>query len=169
MVAPLPLVSQRTHVTKSQCRFQKSYLKFSALSTHSWMSRIQICVSSCFLLKAEHILMKQSRLLQGLVSITTSQTVSLYPVTVATVATTAYFQFLDISTLSLQLFLCLLKMIPPPYIVYNCPVQLQTDSFQHVKAKSENQEMERDYICISLHTERWGACERQSEHLQSRS
>lgn len=73
--------------------------------------------------------MKQSRHLQGLVSITTSQTFSLP-------GDFGYKQKHSLNIFSSQIlvpylyscFLCLLKMIPSPYNMYNCPVELQTDS-----------------------------------------
>lgn len=116
----------------------------------------------CFLLKVEHIPVKPSRHLQGLVSITTSRTVSLRAVIVATSESTEF--CIQISAPYLyRCFLCLLELIPSPYIMYSCPVQLQVGSFQFLlKAESAKLEIRRDFICPSL--QRAGVCEGQSEH-----
>lgn len=119
----------------------------------------------CFLLKVEHIPVKPSRHLQGLVSITTSRTVSLCAVTVATSESTRWVFCVQISAPYLsRCFLCLLEPIPSPYIVYCCPDQLLVGSLQPLKAGSANPEMRRDFICPSLRTEGWRVCEGQSEH-----
>lgn len=108
--------------------------------------------------------MKPSRHLQGLVSITTSWTVSLCAVTVATSESTRWVFCVQISAPYLyRCFLCLLEPIPSPYIVYSCPVQLQVGSLQPLKAGSANLEMGRGFICPSLRTESWRVCEGQSE------
>lgn len=147
---PCHWLYQRSRATESQRCFQKPYLKLSARSTPPWLLKMQIC----FLLKVEHIPVKPSRHLQGLVSITTSRTVSLCAVTVATSESTRWVFCVQISAPYLsRCFLCLLEPIPSPYIVYCCPDQLLVGSLQPLKAGSANPEMRRDFICPSLRTE----------------
>lgn len=121
--------------------------------------------ANLFLLKVEHIPVKPSRHLQGLVSITTSRTVSLRAVTVATSKSTRWIFCVQISAPYLyRCFLCLLELIPSPYITYSCPVQLQVGSLQPLKVGSANLGMGRGFVCPSSHTESWRVCEGQSEH-----
>lgn len=114
-----------------------------------WLLEMQ----TCFLRKVEHIPVKPRRHLQGLVSITTSRTVSLRALTVATSESTRIFCVQIAAPYLYRCFLCLLELTPSPHIVHSCPVQLQVGSLQPLEAGSAHLGMGRGFISPSSHRE----------------
>lgn len=121
--------------------------------------RMQIC----FLLKVEHIPVKPSRHLQGLVSITTSRTVSLCAVTVATSEST-WLDILcsDISTLSLQVFSLLTGA--DPITLYRVQLPCPTSGGQSPAFESRECKPGDGKEILFVHPCRQRVCQGQCEH-----